>query len=338
MKRIRSNAGGNYFSSPKTNISFISSGCRTLDLALGGGWAEGRIANVVGDKSTGKSLLCIEAAANFIIKHPRSTVRYRESESAFDISYAEALGMPVDRVDLDYQPDTIEDLFEDLEKVIEKANRPELYICDSLDSLSDRAELARTMDDGSYGTGKAKKLSELFRRLVRKMRDKNLTLMIVSQVRSRIGTVSFGRNTTRAGGRALDFYATHVLYLAKLMTVNQTVDNSKRAIGVDIRAKVDKNKIGLPFREADFMIHFGFGVDDLRACLGYLKQVKQLKTLDLADDKKSIEKFARRLEEIPMKEYRKELSRVHQVVEAHWYDVEKSLIPRRRKYEIVEEE
>src|ERR1019366_3976564 len=98
MKRERVKPGGNYFSSPKTGIEFISSGCHNLDLALGGGWAEGRVSNIVGDKSTGKSLLAIEACANFAIKYPKGTIRYREAEAAFDRPYAEALGMPVDHV------------------------------------------------------------------------------------------------------------------------------------------------------------------------------------------------------------------------------------------------
>src|SRR6476659_1259045 len=75
--------GGNYFSLPKNDVDFISSGCKMLDLALGGGWAEERIINIVGDKSSGKTLLCIEASANFAIKHKKGKIRYRESERAF---------------------------------------------------------------------------------------------------------------------------------------------------------------------------------------------------------------------------------------------------------------
>src|ERR1700679_3730374 len=117
MKRIRvkNTEGGNYFAAPKTSIEFISSGSKTLDLALGGGWAEGRIANVIGDRSSGKTLLMIEASANFIKKHPNGRIKYREAEAAFDIPYAQALNMPIESVDFGNGLfETIEDLFEDL--------------------------------------------------------------------------------------------------------------------------------------------------------------------------------------------------------------------------------
>lgn len=340
MKRVQTKLGGAYFSSPKTNIEFIGSGCKLLDLALGGGgWAEGRIANVVGDKSSGKTLCMIEACANFAMKYPRGKIRYRESEAAFDIPYAEALGMPVDRVDFGTDLlETVEDMFEDLTSIVSKANSPELFICDSLDALSDRGEMARGIDEGSYGTGKAKKMSELFRRLVRQLRNKNVTIIIVSQVRDKIG-VTFGRKTTRTGGRALDFYASQVLYLSQVGKITETIDGLKRPTGVKVKAKVDKNKVGLPYREVDFEIQFGFGVDDLRACLTYLKETKHLSDLErkwfgsITND--SMKKYARQVGELNPKEYIDELGIIHKTVAAHWYDIERQLLPRRRKYAVV---
>jgi recombination protein RecA len=336
VKRTRIKPGGSYFSSPKTNIDFIGSGCALLDLALGGGWAEGRIANIVGDKSTGKSLLCIEACANFAMKYPRGEIRYRESEAAFDIPYAEALGMPVERVDFGDSLETVEDLFEDMTKVLARAKGPELYICDSLDALSDRSEMERSMDEGSYGTGKAKKMSELFRRLVRSLRDKKVTVIIVSQVRSAIGK-SFGRATTRTGGRALDFYASQVLYLSQKGKIPQVIDGLTRTTGIKIRALVDKNKIGLAHRDVDFDIQFGFGVDDVWACLCYLKKVKQLGSLEAewfakggVPDKMG--KYFSAVDKLKPAEYREEVKMIHRVVADHWFDVERQLVPTRRKY------
>jgi recombination protein RecA len=300
----------NYFGSKKKELEFISTGCKPLDLALGGGWAEGRIANIVGDKSTGKSLLCIEAATNFAIKYPKGKIRYRECEAAFDPEYAAALGMPVSRVDFGDPLDTIEDLFEDMEHVLKNASGPELYIVDSLDALSDRAELEREMDKGTFGAQKAKNLSQLFRRLVRRLSKKKVTVLIVSQVRSKIG-ISFGRDTTRSGGRALDFYASQVLFLAKLGTLVKTVQNSKRPTGVRLKGKVDKLKVGgFPFREAEFNIRFGYGIDDLDACRTYLKQGK-----------------------VPYKES-DPIEDLHAMVESHWYKVETSLLPEKKKYEV----
>lgn len=264
--------GGLYFGTPKTDVQFIPSGCKTLDLALGGGWARRRIANIVGDKSTGKTLLSIEAAANFNIVEPKGKIRYREAESAFDNNYAQALGFPVDKVDFGEPVDTIEDIFEDLEKVLKGAKGPEMYIIDSLDALSDRGEMERKIDEGSYGMGKPKMLSQMFRRLVRDLANKDVTVFVVSQVRDNIG-VTFGRKTTRSGGRALDFYASQVLFLSQIERLHRTISNIKRVTGVTVRAQVDKNKIGLPYREAQFPIMFGYGIDDWKACAEYLKTV-----------------------------------------------------------------
>lgn len=332
-KRSKGGGGGNYFSSPKTDLEFIGSGSKTLDLALGGGWARRRVANIVGDKSTGKTLLCIEASANFIAKLPKGKVRYREAEAAFDQGYARALGMPVDKVDFGEPLETVEDLFEDLEKILEGARSSELVIVDSLDSLSDRGEMERDMDKGSYGAEKAKKLSQMFRRLIRKLSEKDVTVIIVSQVRDKIG-VTFGRKTTRSGGKALDFYASQVLYLAHIGVLQRTVSGTKRPSGVIVRGKMDKNKVGLSFREAEFPILFGWGVDDVSACLSWLKEVGGLKLAGLSNTMKDTEIRGYSLDFIdgPVDDYKDEVARLHDIVEKRWYEIETSLLPNRTKY------
>jgi recombination protein RecA len=327
----RAAGGGNYFSQPKTDVNFIASGCLTLDLALGGGWAEDRIANVVGDKSSGKTLLAIEMAANFAQKYPKGKIRYREAEAAFMPAYAEALGMPAHRVDFGEALDTVEDMFEDLQKVIAGARHPELYIVDSLDALSDRAEMERDMDEGTYGAAKAKNLSQLFRRTVRGMERAHVTCLIISQVRSKIG-ISFGRTTTRSGGRALDFYASQVLYLSTAALETKTVRGEKRPIGVNVRGRVDKNKIGLPFREAAFQIMFGYGVDSVGASLDWLKSIKALDDIGLSnktkdEDLREIKKqyLSTGVPDIPVAD-------VEAAVRRRWYEIEERFLPTRRKY------
>jgi recombination protein RecA len=319
--------GGNYFSRAKTDIQFCKSGCQTLDLALGGGWAERRIANIVGDSSSGKTLLAIEAAANFAIKHKKGRIRYREAEYAFQPSYAEALGMPLDRVDFGDQPlETVEDLFEDLDQVTAKATQPELYICDSLDALTDRAEVERDMNAGTYGAEKAKKMSQLFRRLVGRLSTSNVTLIIISQVRSKIG-ITFGRKTTRTGGRALDFYASQVLYLAQAGKVVQTTHNVRRATGVIVKAKCDKNKVALPYRDATFEISFGYGVNDIWACLSWLKVTGFLGDLGLTP--KTMKDYAHELMTNPDPG---KTAEIHEVVERRWYELETKFLSPHRKY------
>lgn len=333
-KRVRLNrGGGSYFAAPKTDLRFIPSGCKMLDLALGGGWVRGRCANIVGDKSTGKTLLCIEASANFVRLDKRAKVRYREAESAFDENYAKALGMPIDSVDFGEPMETIEDFFEDLQKIIKGARGPELVILDSLDALSDRGEMDRDMNEGSYGVAKPKLLSQLFRRTVRQMEDKDVTLIIVSQVRDKIGAM-FGRKTTRSGGRALDFYASQVAYLAHIQTLTRKVQNTNRPSGVVVRAKMDKNKVALPFREAEFPILFGWGVDDITACLNWLKEVKGLKDVDLAANlsDKEIASHSLSFMNGDPEEYREELAKIHAAVTERWYSIEQSVLPTRSKY------
>lgn len=277
------------------------------------------------------TLQAIEAAANFCQKHKKGKVRYREAESAFDKPYAEALGMPIDRVDFGSIPmETVEDMFEDLTKVIDQATGPELYILDSLDALSSRDEMARDMDEGSYGTEKAKKMSQLFRRLTQPMADKRVTLMIISQIRSKIG-FTVGRTTDRQGGRSLDFYASQVLWLAQTNRLVRTVSGIKRTYGISILAKVDKNKVGIPFREAEFDIIFGYGVDDIRACLEWLQLAGSLSETGVAKEK--VKGYTMSIQKWPDEDYYAELDRIHAIVDRRWREIETQFMPVRRKYE-----
>lgn len=331
---VRATEGGNYFTTPKDDVDFFSSGCKTFDLALGGGWAERRIANIIGDKSTGKTLLCIEAMTNFAIKYPmkgrQGRIRYRETEAAFNEKYAEALGLPLNRVDFggDAPMETVEDLFEELEHRCKIAKHPELMIVDSLDALSSRAERERGIDEGSYGGEKAKKMSELFRRQAAAMADKNITMIIVSQVRDKIN-VKFGRKWTRSGGRALDFYASQVPVLAQIGKVPRTIGGITRTIGIQIKAILDKNKVGLAFREAEFDIMFGFGIDDFKSCMEFLKKVKHEQ--DALDNMKP-ESFNQFMRTASDEDYHRNMARIHAAVEHRWYEVERSFLPKRSKY------
>jgi len=327
MKRIRLiQPGGNYFSSPKKNIKFFSSGSTLLDLALGGGWAESRIANIIGTKSTGKTLLAIEAATNFAKKYPKGKIRYRESEAAFDLDYAKALGMPEDRVDFDVKLDTVEDLFKDLNKIVDKGAHEELYIVDSLDALSDEAEMNRDFTEGSYGTGKAKAMSKMFRMLVSKMSDRKVTLIVISQIRDKIG-VTYGKKVARSGGHAMDFYASQVVMLTELGKMTKTYSGIKRPIGIIIKAYVEKNKISLPFREAEFRIRFGYGLDDCESCLDWLALAKHLPDLGIKDVKKHLNE----MEAMDNQEYFAEERRIHDVVAKCWYTIETGFLPTRKK-------
>lgn len=273
-------AGNSYFASSleRTGLEFVSTGCAVLDEVMGGGYVLGRMSNIIGDKSTGKTLLAIEAAGNFLRKYDGGMVRYLEAESAFDKAYARALGMPVDRVEWADPVDpktnksdrTVEWLFDDLNNTMGKLRKePGIYIVDSLDALSDRAELERGISDSSYGAQKAKKLGEMFRRLVGDLERTRMLLIIISQIRDKLN-VTFGETKMRSGGHAMDFYATHCLWLAQVETLKRTVNKIEMPVGLGIRGKCKKNKVGLPLRECDFPLLFGYGIDDLTANVEWL--------------------------------------------------------------------
>ena len=234
-------------------IQFISSGCTLLDLVLGGGYPIGRFTNIVGDKSSGKTQLAMEALANFLLKYNKGDMHYIDAESAMDRDYAMALGIPMDCVSYYNNINTVEEFFDMFEEYLRKrrSQQPSMFVLDSWDAMSDSDEMGRKITEGSYGTSKAKKSSEFFRRLVRLMRDKQVLLIIISQVREKIG-IRFGKKIGRSGGKALDFYASQVLWLTELKKLESSYRRLKRVNGILVKAKCEKNKIAMPFRECEF--------------------------------------------------------------------------------------
>lgn len=337
-------SGGLYFTSAKEHLDFIRSGSTMLDNALGGGWVLGRLANIIGNKSTGKTLLAIESAANFAQAYPRGFIFFRERESAFDVPYAEALGLPLRRVDFGPTEGpkrfaTVEGFHDDLVACIAKcksANQPGWYILDSFDALSVDAEMNRKITDASYGGDRAKKMSEMFRRLVRPMEEANMGLMIISQIRDKVG-VMFGAKTGRMGGHALDFYATHIINLSHIGNVEKTRDKVKRVVGAEIKALVDKNKVAVPKRQADFEIMFGYGIDDLVSCMDWLIEVGRIDAIGIRAageeaTKKAAVAFLKRVNAMDDTAYRLACREVAAATKVVWREIEDGFMPRRKKY------
>lgn len=338
MKRVRiklEKAESNYFTSEKEELSFVPSGCTLLDCVLGGGYALGRVANIVGDRSTAKTALAMEALINFTQTYPEGVAAYRESEAAFDKQYAKAMGLPIDKIDFgkkDEPLNTVEDFARDFAGFLNqqiKSGQPGIYVLDSLDALSDEAEMDQDIGKGTYGMAKPKMLSIFFRTAARKIEQSKVLLLVISQVRENINAM-FGEKYRRSGGKALDFYASQVIWLAHIETLKRTINKVSRPYGIMVRAKCKKNKVGLAFREAEFPFLFGYGVEDLTASIEWLKDVGRLDMLNINDIE--AKKYLSRIESMPIDEYRKEQKAVAAVVKTVWTEIETTFLPKRGKY------
>lgn len=257
-----------------SDLQFISSGCATVDEAMSGGFALGRVANIVGDRSAGKTLLAMEVTANFHNNYPDGKSRYAESEAAFDKPYAGALGMPVDKIEFNdkaHPLQTIEDLYEDLVRFMDRhPGTPKLYILDSLDALSDDAEMEKAFDKDDMGGKKPKLIGQLFRRLVDRMEAERMCFVVVSQIRENMTAMAFQEKYKRSGGKALDFYASHILWLNEIGKIKRTAGGIERITGVNVKLRVRKNKVGLAYREVTYPVLFGYGIDDMTSSAAWL--------------------------------------------------------------------
>jgi len=155
-------------------------------------------------------------------------------------------------------------------------------------------------------------------------------LMIISQIRDNIG-VSFGETKTRTGGRAMDFYASQILWLAQLKRLDRTVRKQKRVYGIQVKAQCKKNKIGLPFREAEFPILFGYGVDETEAMLAWLESI-DVDTKIWDEYKEGRNTLAQSIKLLPKVERNLVLEKIKIVVAENWEEIETRFLPTVSKY------
>jgi len=310
------------------------SGSTLLDLVNGGGWALGRSINIVGDQSTGKTLLGIEACANFNKLYGKSNIRYNECEFAFDISYAESIGLPkgLSFIHNRFAEEFSNDLGNFLDERQDNKG-PCLYVQDSYDGLSDIEEAERNIEEGAYHTKKARILHEIFRNKTSPMEKCLCTLIVISQTRDKIG-VTFGETKTRSGGRALDFFPSQVVWLSEVGKIDRQVSGVKRPVGVKILARNKKNKIGRPFRRAEFQIYFEYGIDDELSMIDWLKTNK----LGMANGMLSfpIDKYKDAVTDARLHQDFDALSTFAEELQAatkvRWQEIEDALTPPIRKY------